>query len=298
MRERSRIFSGMNVLSSERQAAVIRALVEGNSMRSTARLTGVARNTVSNLLRDLGAHCKNHHDRFVRGIAPERVQMDEIWSFCGMKEKNVPAEQKGTGPGDVWTWVALDPDTKLVITYRSGSRDMHTGMHFVNDLADRITARVQITSDGLPVYKRAMLNRFGGRGSDMGTDYAQLVKVFGGTNEKDASRRYSPARLIRTEKQVVMGNPDPDHISTSMVERQNLHMRMTMRRFTRLTNAFSKKLEFHAYAIALHYTYNNFCRVHSTLTKRTGKPSTPAMLAGLAEKPWSIEDLLSLLQGK
>jgi IS1 family transposase len=287
----------MNVLTPERQTAVIRALVEGNSMRSTARLTGVARNTVSNLLRDLGAHCKNHHDRFVRGLAPERVQMDEIWSFCGMKEKNVAPEKKGTGPGDVWTWVAMDPDTKLVIGYKCGSRNMATGEVFVNDVADRITARVQITSDGLPVYKRAILNRFGGRGSEMGTDFAQLVKVFGGTNEKDAARRYSPAKLLRIETHVVMGNPDSDHISTSMVERQNLHMRMSMRRFTRLTNAFSKKLEFHLYAIALHYTYSNFCRVHSTLTKSHGRPMTPAMAAGLAEKPWSIEDLLSLLHG-
>jgi IS1 family transposase len=287
----------MNALTSDRQAAVIRALVEGNSLRSTARLTGVARNTVSNLLRDLGAHCKNHHDRFVRGIAPERVQMDEIWSFCEMKEKNVKPERKGTGPGDVWTWVALDPDTKLVIGYKCGNRDMETGQEFVNDVAGRITARVQITSDGLPVYKRAIVNRFGGRGSAMGTDYAQLVKVFGGTNEPDGARRYSPAKLIRVEKHVVMGSPAPEHISTSMVERQNLHMRMSMRRFTRLTNAFSKKLEFHLYAIALHYTYSNYCRVHSTLTRAAGKPTTPAMAAGLADKVWSIDDLLSLLQG-
>jgi IS1 family transposase len=286
----------MNILTPERQAAVIRALVEGNSMRSTARLTGVARNTVSNLLRDLGAHCKNHHDRFVRGLTPARVQMDEIWSFCEMKEKHVKPEAKGTGPGDVWTWVAMDPETKLVIGYKSGSRESATGQAFVNDVADRISGRVQITTDGLAVYRRAILSRFGGRGSTP-VDYAQLVKVFGGEHGPDAARRYSPAKLLRIETQVIMGNPDPDHISTSMVERQNLHMRMSMRRFTRLTNAFSKKIEFHLYAIALHYTYSNFCRVHSTLTKAAGKPTTPAMAAGLAEKPWTIDDLLSLLHG-
>src|SRR6185437_13561602 len=208
MLERSGILLPMNTLTPDRQAAVIRALIEGNSLRATARLTGVARNTVADLLRDLGAHCKNHHDRCVTGLAPKRVQMDEIWSFCGKKEKNVPRDEKGTGPGDVWTWVALDPDSKLVISYKSGSRDQATGFAFVQDVADRLASRVQITSDGLPVYTRAIEQVFGWNGCD----YGRVVKVFGGTNEKDGSRRYSPAVIIRAEKEVVMGRPDDTHI--------------------------------------------------------------------------------------
>jgi IS1 family transposase len=282
----------MNNLSAERQAAVIRALVEGNSLRATARLTGVARNTCSDLLRDLGAHCKNHHDRFVTGLAPKRVQMDEIWSFVGKKEKNVPRDEKGHGDGDAWTWVALDPDSKLVFSYRTGSRDMPTCMAFVQDAADRLTERVQITSDGLRFYERAIRDAFDWTGP--GVDYGRIVKVFGST---PSAGRYSPGQLLSVDIESVMGNPDERHISTSLVERQNLTMRMSMRRFTRLTNAFSKKLEFHMYAIALHYTYYNFCRAHGTLSKKAGKPTTPAMAAGLAVKPWTVEDMLSLLQG-
>jgi IS1 family transposase len=227
------------------------------------------------------------------GLAPKRVQMDEIWSFCYAKEKNVAPAMKGTGPGDVWTWVALDPDSKLVISYRSGSRDQATGFAFVQDVADRLTARVQITSDGLPVFARAIEEVFGWNGAD----YGRIVKVFGGTNAKDSARRYSPATIIRAEKEVVMGKPDVAHVSTSFVERQNLSMRMGMRRFTRLTNAFSKKIEFHLYAIALHYTHYNFVRAHGTLSKQAGKPTTPAMAAGLADRPWTVEDMLFLLQG-
>jgi IS1 family transposase len=282
----------MNALTSDRQAAVVRALVEGNSLRATARLTGVARNTISDLLRDLGAHCKNHHDRFVLGLAPKRVQMDEIWSFCYAKEKNVAPAMKGMGPGDVWTWVALDPDSKLVITYKSGSRDMGTCAKFVDDVATRLVARVQITSDGLPLYERAIRDSFGWEGP--GVDYGRIVKIFGST---PGAGRYSPGKLLSVTKESVMGRPDGSQISTSLVERQNLTMRMSMRRFTRLTNAFSKKIEFHMYAIALHYTYYNFCRAHGTLSKAAGKQTTPAMAAGLADHQWTVEDMLFLLQG-
>ena len=292
MRERSRILYRMNALTPDRQAAVIRALVEGNSLRSTSRMTGVARNTIASLLRDVGAHCKNHHDRFVRDLAPARVQMDEIWSFCNKKEKNVPVEEKGQGHGDAWTWIALDPDSKLVISYRTGSRDSVTGYAFVEDVADRLTARVQITSDGLPVYERAIRDIFDWTGP--GVDYGRVVKIFGNS---PGAGRYSPGRLLSVTREAVMGNPDEQHISTSLVERQNLSMRMSMRRFTRLTNAVSKKLEYHMYAIALHYTYYNFCRTHGTLSKKAGTPSTPAMAAGLADAPWTIADLLFLLQG-
>ena len=294
MRERSRILCRMNVVDRDTQAAVVRALVEGNSMRSTARITGVARNTVSALLRDLGAHCINHHDRFVVGLGAKSVQLDEIWSLCGMKEKNVPVEQRGTGPGDVWTWVAIDPETKLVISYKSGSRDAGTGQRFIDDLAGRLVARTQLTSDGLPIYERCIENTFGWNGCD----YARLVKIFGGKNEGDSSRRYSPAKFVRAEKEVIMGKPNDAFVCTSHVEGQNLTMRMQMRRFTRLTNGFSKKLEFHRYAIALHYAYYNFVRAHMTLTKWEGKPTTPAMAAGLAKEPWTLYDLLDLLQGK
>jgi IS1 family transposase len=283
----------MNVLTPDLQAAVLRALVEGNSMRSTSRMTGVARNTIANLLRDVGAHCKNHHDRFVRDVAPERVQLDEIWSFVNKKEKNVPRDEKGRGEGDAWTWVALDPDSKMVLSYRTGSRDSATGFAFVQDLADRLTARVQITSDGFPIYERAIRDAFDWKGP--GVDYGRIVKIYGNLV---GAGRYSPPKLIAATKESVLGSPDEKHISTSLVERQNLHMRMAMRRFTRLTNAFSKKLEYHMYAIALHYTYYNYCRPHGTLSKAAGKPTTPAMAAGLAVRPWSIEDILSLLQGK
>ena len=296
MRERSRILLSMNVLSADLQAAVLRALVEGNSLRATARMTGVARNTIASLLRDVGAHCKNHHDRFVTGLAPERVQMDEIWSFCGKKEKNVPRQEKGKGEGDAWTWVGIDADAKLVIAYRSGLRDRSTGFAFVQDLADRLTGRVQLSSDGLPVYTAAVEKAFGWNGADFG----RIVKIFGAppSSETNASaRRYSPARLISAEKEVVMGNPDMAHVATSFVERQNLTMRMGMRRFTRLTNAFSKKIEFHMYAIALHYTHYNYCRPHMSLTKKAGKPTTPAMAAGLADRVWGVEDIRFLLQG-
>ena len=278
----------MNILTADKQAAVLRALVEGNSLRATARMTGVARQTVANLLRDVGSHCKNHHDRMVMNVQAERIQADEIWSFCAKKEKNVNADEKARGEGDCWTWVAMDPDAKLVVSYLVGTCSMHNALAFIYDLADRLAHRVQITTDALAAYRTGIDEVFG---ADV--DYARLVKIFGATTV--AAGRYSPARLVRTEKEAITGNPDMDFVSTSHVERQNLTMRMQMRRFTRLTNAFSKKVEYHLYAVALHYTYYNYVRPHGTLSKEAGKPTTPAMAVGLSEKPWTFADILALL---
>ena len=261
-------------------------------MRATCRLTGVAKGTVLALLRDVGAHCKNYHDRFVRGLRAERVQADEIWSFVGAKDRNIPREQKGWGRGDVWTFTAIDADSKLIIAYRLGPRDHSTARPFMIDLAARLSGRAQLTTDGHNMYLHAVENAFGWAGAD----YAQLVKIFGPSPEGE--RRYSPPVILRAEKEPIMGQPDPAHVSTSFVERQNLTMRMSMRRFTRLTNAFSKKVEYHLYALALHFHHYNYCRVHATLTRERGVKTTPAMAAGLADHVWSIEEIIELLQGK
>lgn len=284
------MLSPMNVLTADKQVAVLRALVEGNSLRATARMTGVARQTVANLLRDVGAHCKNHHDRMVMNVKAERIQADEIWSFCAKKEKNADAAEKARGEGDCWTWVAIDPDSKLVVSYRVGSRDGGVAHAFMYDLADRLANRVQLTTDALGQYLSAVEDAFGWNG----VDYGRLIKIFGATTV--AAGRYSPAKLVRTEKERIMGDPEFDLVSTSHVERQNLTMRMQMRRFTRLTNGFSKKVEYHLYAVALHYTYYNYVRPHGTLSKDAGKPTTPAMAAGLADRVWSFADILNLLQ--
>ena len=278
----------MNILTADKQAAVLRALVEGNSLRATARMTGVARQTVANLLRDVGAHCKNHHDRMVVNVKAERIQADEIWSFCAKKEKNANAIEKARGEGDCWTWVAIDPDSKLVVSYRVGTRAAGVARLFMLDLADRLANRVQLTTDALAQYLEAVEEAFG---ADV--DYGRLIKIFGSSSVPVG--HYSPARLVRTEKEKITGNPDFDLVSTSHVERQNLTMRMQMRRFTRLTNGFSKKVEYHLYAVALHYTYYNYVRPHGTLSKDAGKPTTPAMAAGLSEKPWTFADILNLL---
>jgi IS1 family transposase len=285
----------MNTLSTDRQAAIIRALVEGNSIRATCRITGSAKGTVLSLLRIVGAHCKNYHDRFVRNVECERIECDEIWSFAGCKEKNVAPIDKGWGErGDVWTWTALCSDSKLIVAYRVGGRDAQTGFAFVRDLKGRLASRVQLTTDGLSLYFGAVEEAFGwGQ-----VDYAMLVKVYGKGSE-EAQRRYSPARMIAAEKKWIMGSPDMEKVSTSYVERQNLTMRMQMRRFTRLTNAFSKKVEFHLYAVALHFMHYNFCRSHQTLTRANrGIHTTPAMASGLADRVWTVEDLLKLLHGE
>jgi IS1 family transposase len=272
----------MNILTQEERVRVVSALVEGNSLRSTCRMTGVARNTITKLLVDLGQACMNYHDANVRNVRVRRLQCDEIWAYVGAKAKNVSVEKKAIGWGDVWTWVGIDADTKLVIGYLVGGRGADWAKDFMEDCASRIRGRVQITTDGHRAYLEAVEEAFG-----MDVDFATLQKIYGASEETE--KRYSPAKCIGCESKVVTGDPDPKHISTSYVERQNLTMRMNMRRFTRLTNAFSKKLDNHAYAVALHFMYCNFVRIHQTLRV------TPAMEAGLCSSPWSIADLVGLL---
>ena len=269
----------MNKLSREKRAKVIAALVEGCSINSTVRMTGVTKPTILKMLAALGTACADYQDRTLRNLKCRRIQCDEIWQFVYAKEKNVPDDKKGTfGYGDVWTWVAIDADTKLVPAFTLGNRDARTAMTFVDDLKERLANRVQLTTDGLKVYLEAVEGAFG---ADI--DYAQLIKIYGAGQEEV---RYSPAECIGCETKIVQGKPDVKHVSTSYVERQNLTMRMSMRRFTRLTNGFSKKVENHAYAVAIHYMHYNFCRVHKSLRV------TPAMEAGITDHIWTIEEML------
>lgn len=269
----------MNKLKREKQAQIVAALVEGNSINSTVRMTGVSKVTILKLIADLGTKCADYQDRTLRNLNCKRIQCDEIWQFCYAKEKNVPAEKKGLfGYGDVWTWVAIDADTKLVPAFTLGKRDARTARIFIDDLKERLARRVQLTTDGHRAYLDAVEDAFG---ADI--DYAVLVKLYGASQEEV---RYSPAECIGCEQKIVSGNPDRNHISTSYVERQNLTMRMSMRRFTRLTNGFSKKVENHAYAVAIHYMHYNFCRIHKSLRV------TPAMEAGIADHVFSIEEML------
>jgi IS1 family transposase len=272
----------MNKLSREKQVKVIAALVEGNSINSTVRMTGVHKTTILTLLADLGSRCADYQDRTLRNLKCKRIQCDEIWQFCYAKEKNVPADKKGKfGYGDVWTFVAIDAETKLVPAFMVGNRDARSANMFIDDLKGRLANRVQLTTDGLKVYLEAVEGAFG---ADI--DYAQLVKIYGATQEET---RYSPAECIGCETKIIQGKPDSKHISTSYVERQNLTMRMRMRRFTRLTNGFSKKIENHAYALALFYMHYNFCRVHQTLRV------TPAMEAGITDHVWELAEIAALL---
>jgi IS1 family transposase len=272
----------MNRLDIQTQARVISCLIEGCSIRATVRMTGAAKNTVVKLLADIGKACAEYHAANVRNLKVRRLQADEIWSFIGAKAKNVRADKKQEGWGDIWTWVGIDADTKLVVSYLVGGRDAGWAKEFMEDCASRIKNRVQITTDGLRVYLDAVEQAFG---ADI--DYAQLQKIYGAVAEHET--RYSPAKCIGCDMKTVSGNPDPKHVSTSYIERQNLTMRMHMRRFTRLTNAFSKKVENHAHSVALHYMFYNFCRVHQTLRV------TPAMEAGLTDHVWSLEELCALL---
>lgn len=273
----------MNRLSKEQRIRVVAALVEGNSLRSTSRMTGVARNTVTTLLLGLAEACAGYHDRHVRNLKVRRLQCDEIWNFVGAKAKNTTPEKKAEGWGDTWTWTALDADTKLCVSYLVGGRDLGWATEFMHDCAIRIRNRVQITTDGHRAYMEAVESAFG---ADI--DYAQLQKIYGAPAENHT--RYSPATCIGCDMKVVSGNPDPKHVSTSFVERQNLSMRMSIRRFTRLTNAFSKKVENHAAAVALWFMYYNFCRVHQTLRV------TPAMETGISNHVWSVEELVGLTE--
>lgn len=273
----------MNCLSTADRVRVVSALVEGCSIRSIVRMTGVSKNTIAKLLVELGAACERYHDEHVRGLTCKRIQCDEIWSFVYAKAKNVPAGMKDTfGYGDVWTWTAIDADTRLMVSWMVGKRNAEYGNQFMQDVADRVTNRIQLTTDGLATYMDAVYKAFG---SDI--DYAMLIKIYG--PDAAGAGRYSPPVVVDVKTDVHCGTPVPKHINTSYVERQNLTMRMGMRRFTRLTNGFSKKLENHEANIALHFMHYNFCRVHQTLRV------TPAMEAKLSNRVWEIEDLVALL---
>jgi IS1 family transposase len=272
----------MNKLNTAERVQIIRCLVEGNSIRSTCRITGRSIHTVLNLLVAAGEACQKYHDEHVRGLACKRLQVDEIWNFCYAKQKNVPEENRGQfGYGDCWTWTAVDADSKLIVSYLVGLRDGGYATKFIQDAADRLLHRVQLTSDGHHSYLQAVDGAF-----DAGVDYAQLIKVYGTAQEEI---RYSPPTILAIESRPIFGNPDPSHISTSFVERSNLTMRMSMRRFTRLTNGFSKKIDNMKHAVALNFMYYNFCRIHQTLRV------TPAMESGLTDRVWEIEDLIGLL---
>jgi len=282
----------MNRLSRERRSQILRALVEGNSIRATCRITGAAKGTVLTLLADAGAACLDYQDTTLRNLPCRRLQCDEIWSFCHAKQKNVPEEHAGEfGYGDVWTWTAIDPDTKLVPSFAVGTRDADAASAFMLDLAARLTNRVQLTTDGHKPYLEAVEGAFG---ADI--DYAMLTKVYGQTPESE--RRYSPAECIGADMRRSNGNPDPKHVSTSHAERQNLTMRMQMRRFTRLTNAFSKEVENLEHAVSLHLMHYNFCRAHQTLQRRNLAYPTPAMAAGVADHVWSLDEIVQLIEAR
>lgn len=277
--------SRMNRLSTDKRTQILAALVEGNSIRATCRMTGAAKNTVANLLRDIGKVCADYQDRVLRDLPCRRIQCDEIWSFCYKKQKNVRSDEWNKWYGDVWTFVGIDADTKLVPCWLVGLRHAGFASPFMDDLASRLRYRVQLTTDGHAAYLDAVEGAFGDQ-----IDYAMLVKLYGPDPAgKNDEKRYSPAKCNGTKLKVIAGNPDSSHISTSYAERQNLTMRMSMRRFTRLTNGFSKKLENLEHAVALHFMQYNFCRVHQTLK------TTPAMAAGVADHVWKLEEVVRLL---
>ena len=275
----------MNKLTIEQRAKILHLLCEGMSIRAITRLTGASKNTVAKLLIDAGKACAAYHDANVRDVKASRVQVDEIWSFTYAKQKNVAAAKAAPDhAGDTWTWTAIDADSKMILSYLVGGRDAEYAMWFMDDLASRLATRVQLTSDGHRAYLEAVEGAFG-----CDVDYAQLVKMYGNVGAPD-NRRYSPAECTGIQKRPIEGKPDMKHVSTSYVERSNLTMRMHMRRFTRLTNAFSKKVENHAHAVALHMMYYNFVRIHKTLRV------TPAMEAGVADRLWDIADIAMLVE--
>ena len=274
----------MNKLTQEKRAQILHLLCEGMSIRAITRTVGISKNTVAKLLEDAGRACSAYHDEHVRGVTAKRIQVDEIWSFTYAKQKNVTtALAAPEAAGDTWTWTAIDADTKLIVGWLVGGRDAEYANAFIGDLASRLANRVQLTSDGHAPYLQAVEGAFG---ADV--DYAQLVKIYGASPES-AKGRYSPAECSGIRKTRIEGEPDNKHVSTSYVERSNLTMRMHMRRFTRLTNAFSKKIENHAHAVALHFVYYNFCRIHSKLRM------TPAMAAGISTRLWEVSDIVALL---
>lgn len=275
----------MNILPIEKRAQILHLLVEGNSMRATSRIADVSINTVTKLLEDAGAACRDYQDAAIRNISSKRVQCDEIWSFCYSKEKNVAPEDKGVlGHGDVYTWTAIDADTKLAISWLVGRRDGEYAEAFIADLASRLQGRIQLTTDGHGPYIAAVEKVFGAA-----IDYAMLVKIYEGSDQ-EGQKRYSPAGFVKADKRRITGNPDEKEVSTSFVERQNLTMRMNMRRFTRLTNGFSKKIENLEHAVALHFMFYNFGRIHKTLRV------TPAMEAGIADHVWTLEEIAGMVR--
>ena len=274
----------MNKLDNAKRRQVLAMLCEGSSMRSISRVVDVSINTVSKLLVEAGEACLILHDETVKNVKASRVQCDEIWSFCYAKDKNVSAAKDAPkGAGDVWTWTAIDADTKLIVSYFVGDRSGQSAIALMDDLRSRLSNRVQLTTDGHRAYLEAVEGAFG---ADV--DYAQLVKMYGNVGGgKSAEVRYSPAECTGIKKVRVEGNPDVKHVSTSYVERQNLTMRMSMRRFTRLTNAFSKKLDNHIHALALYFVFYNFTRIHKTLRV------SPAMAAGITDRLWSLDDVIA-----
>src|SRR5271165_6689820 len=276
------MLSDMNRLPLAKRVQIVGMLVEGNSLRATSRLCDVSVNTVTKLLVDVACASAAYHHEHVRNVRVRRLQCDEIWCFVGAKKKNVTPEQEANGWGDCWTWTAIDADTKLCVTYYVGDRGKHSAYHFMQDAAARIIGRPQITTDAHRPYLEAVEDAFG---ADV--DYAMLHKIYGAASPDES--RYSPATCIGCDMKTVTGDPDPKHVSTSFVERQNLSMRMGNRRFTRLTNAFSKKVENHAASVTIWFMYYNFCRVHQTLRV------TPAMEAGISDHVWSIEEMCGLL---
>jgi IS1 family transposase len=277
----------MNRLTSSQRASVITCLIEGCSVRSTVRMTGVAKKTVLRVLVEVGAVCADYQDRVMRNLKSERVQIDEMWQFVYCKERHVTPSiaSKNPGAGDAWLWAAIDADSKLAITWLVGERTPEAARDFVEDLAGRLASRIQLTSDGLKLYVKAVDRAFGGD-----VDYAMLVKIYG--KPEGEEKRYSPAVCIGCESHVITGTPEPKHINTSYVERHNLSVRMTNRRFTRLTNGFSKKIENHAASVALGYFAYNFIKIHSTLR------TTPAMAAGVTNRLWDVMDLVALWEAE
>ncbi len=276
----------MNKLSKEQRIRIIGALIEGNSIRSTVRMTGIAKNTVVKLLAEVGSICAEYQDKTLRNLNCKQIQCDEIWSYCYAKQKNVPKDKYGQfGYGDVWTWTALDPESKLIVSWYVGLRNAEHAKIFMNDLAERLSNKIQLTTDGHSAYLEAVDEAFGCK-----IDYAMLVKLYG--REKGQEGRYSPPNCIGARRKSLIGKPKKENVSTSLIERQNLTMRMNMRRFTRLTNAFSKKIQNLEYAVALHFMYYNFCRIHQTLR------ITPAMAAGITHKLWNVGDIVTLLESE
>ena len=276
----------MNKLPHEKRAQALQMMAEGISLRAMTRLTGISRTTLIKLLEDAGQAFSEYQDRVLVNLPCKRIQVDEAWAFCYAKQKNVPtAKAAPEGAGDIWTWVGLDAETKLVASWHVGTRDSEAAATFIGDLAPRLASRVQLTSDGHKAYLEAVEGAFGGN-----VDYAQLVKLYGSEGGVSSDKRYSPAECTGIRKRSVEGKPDPAHVSTSYVERSNLSMRMGNRRMTRLTNAFSKKAENHAHMMAIYFMHYNFVRIHQTLRV------TPAMAAGVTSKLWEMSDLVKVLE--